>query len=253
MNYTSAIFGTVYIVALAYFVAIPIAYAEPPLPTINTKITNTSANPVPVNGNVVVTGTANVNVTNTVPVSGTVNVGSMPPINVQMANPGTFLVPFNASQPSVTVQLPKAAIVESLFFNCSGSQALVLVWNGWTGYGMGYVGMAFSLEIDQNGTFTLPSGVHVTGASLSGPGPTVSMDPPPGANGPKYNFPIAASQTKLGDLEAPLILYGINLPVQSTLRIQAYAVAFLDNRNTTTGPIPLDANCAGQLVLHYLN
>ena len=58
------------------------------------KVTNTNANPVPVNGNVVVSGTANVNVTNPVtianPVS-TVTVGNATPIPVAVT--GTIPVP----------------------------------------------------------------------------------------------------------------------------------------------------------------
>ncbi len=102
---------------------------------ISVTVNNTNANPVPVNGNVVVSGTANVNVTNTVPVmgnvgvTGTVSVGSMPtvtldtsiPLTVKTQTPASFIISvhYTPNFAALNIHLPNPAILESVHIHCA--------------------------------------------------------------------------------------------------------------------------------------
>jgi hypothetical protein len=120
---------------LAFAVIAPSAYAD----SQPVKVTNSTANPVPVNGNVVVSGTANVNVTNPVTIANPVSavtVSGTPSVNV--ANVATvrldastlFNVPFttNAVLSALIINLPRPAILESFSIeDCSpGTNAIYL-------------------------------------------------------------------------------------------------------------------------------
>jgi hypothetical protein len=110
------------------------ASADPGIPV---RITNSSANPVPVAGTVGIAGTPTVNVgntvpvtgsvtvSNTVPVSGTVNVGSMPPVTVTTSHdPNSFVVPFALTVTGtdhIGVTLSRPAILDSIATSCNGS------------------------------------------------------------------------------------------------------------------------------------
>lgn len=76
MNQSSALrlFATT---AVSFALTVPAAYAD----SQPVRVTNTNTNPVPVNGNVVVSGTANVNVTNPV------TIGNTTPIPVAVTGP----------------------------------------------------------------------------------------------------------------------------------------------------------------------
>jgi hypothetical protein len=96
-------------VACIIVLACGMASAAPPTPSPSTVIVgNTASNPVPVSGNVGITGTASVNVTNTVPVSGSVALSGTPNVSIS----GTPTVNVNSAAPAdttVLMQIPEHA------------------------------------------------------------------------------------------------------------------------------------------------
>jgi hypothetical protein len=228
---------------LVLVVAASPAFADQPQKVV---VTNTNANPVPVNGNVVVTGTTNVNVTNaSIPVTGTVgisgtptvNVGSMPALTVQNAGTQAFVIPYDFSvSGGVRVALPKPATLEAVSFDC---QVGAVDFS---------TGVQLQLSVDSAGSFALPTGVQLYQMGF------FSWNVPANAPtiGPQITLPLIPSPTFSHALAAPVVLNGMGLPVISDFRIALFQTAVQLNSPFTAGYVAVPA-CGGNLIFRFMN
>jgi hypothetical protein len=169
-------------------------------------VTNTTVNPVPI------------------------SMVSNDPISIKVLNGATsFLVPFDMALVPVKVHLTKAAILEDFSFACASASGIhVRVGLGST--------EEFSVAIDQEGSFALPSGV--------------TIDPAPAVQGTSFGLPMTWLPDQLGIVvkSSTLTRTGMNLPVTSDVTLSLHEV---DARGTVTNRNL--AACTGYLVLRFMN